>query len=160
MSRLEFGMIRFVSAVRAVVSASPVSAGVKRIPSAATAELLSVCPLETMNLKAVRAKRDYRRAPNNRTDLVRATGDNEVFVKGTALTTAGTGLPLRLTPYFSGSNCDLRRFRVPRFQFDVLQLVHFWFKMALNWFTRIWESEPLLPTFATLRFEKLVLPHI
>ena len=37
LARLEFGMIRFVSAVRAVVSASPVCAGVKRKPSAATA---------------------------------------------------------------------------------------------------------------------------
>ena len=44
-----------------------------------------------MNLKAVRAKRHYRRVSNNRTGLLGAPGDNEVFVKGAALPTFGTG---------------------------------------------------------------------
>ena len=47
--------------------------------------------MEAMNLKAVRAKRDYCRISNNRTDCIRATGDDEVFVKGVAFAADGTG---------------------------------------------------------------------
>jgi hypothetical protein len=44
-----------------------------------------------MNLIAVRAKSDHCRISNNRADLVGPTRDDEVLVKGAALSTVGTG---------------------------------------------------------------------